>query len=146
MGLTELGCAIGFYGLWALLWKVFYKSYPSKVVKQIFQDGRMLYVISPNLSHCYATVLRFLHSRLKGQHISQLYHFAVKEYEKCYDVFLTFFQSKRFQICSMFLQWLPFCKSWYVQACSSECSIFLLTSFSWMIINLRWRLHKQDDL
>lgn len=93
MGLTELGCAIGFYGLWALLWKVFYKSYPSKVVKQIFQDGRMLYVISPNLSHCYA-VLRFLHSWLKGQHISQLYHFAVKEYEKCYDVFLTFFSVK----------------------------------------------------
>ncbi len=49
--LTELGCAIGFYALWALLWKVFYKSYPFKVVKQIFQDGRMFYVISPNLSH-----------------------------------------------------------------------------------------------
>lgn len=86
MGLTELGCAIGFYGLWALLWKVFYKSYPSKVVKQIFQDGRMLYVISPNLSHCYA-VLRFLHSWLKGQHISQLYHLPLKNMKNA----MTFF-------------------------------------------------------
>lgn len=145
--LTGLGCAIGFYALWALLWKVFYKSYPFKVVKQIFQDGRMFYVISPNLSHYMLGLLCFNFSKQPVERTNAFLDFCTLSLKnrKTTAVFLTRFSVKT--LSNLFLH--VFAVVTFLEVIRTMFKpifTFLLTSFSWMIIDFRWRLHKQDDI